>query len=103
MPDEQAREARAISPAREQERAAITLAEQRGREAAELAGRLDDHSEHLRVLDGSVERSAKELHEVREGLRRLTTAFEQGIAIAAARAQDAKEAAEKQVSTRTFV
>jgi hypothetical protein len=100
--DEQ-RDTKAAGLARDQERAAISLAEQRGREAAQLEGRLDEHDKHFAVVNGSIERTAKGLERLEGVVADLAGAFKENAAVTAARAADAKEAAERQVSTRTFV
>lgn len=100
---DQQREQKATNLARDQERTAIELAEQRGREAARLEGRLDDHDKHFKVVNGSIERTARGLERLEGVVAELAASFKENAAVTTARAADAKEAAERQVSTRTFV
>jgi HKD family nuclease len=69
---------------------------QRGQASAQMKGQLESHERRLNAINGSIDRST-------QALDALKAAFEQNIAIAQARAEDAKTAAEKQVSTRTFL
>lgn len=76
---------------------------QRGQAAAKMKGQLESHEKRLNAINGSIERSASAQERTSERLESLRAAFEQNIAIAQARAEDAKQAAERQVSTRTFL
>lgn len=76
---------------------------QRGQAAAKMKGQLESHEKRLNAINGSIERSTRAQERTNERLDALKNAFEQSIAIASARAEDAKTTAEKQVSTRTFV
>lgn len=76
---------------------------QRGQATAKMKGQLDSHEQRLNAINGSIERGAKAQEETNERLKALKAAFETSIAIATARAEDAKTAAEKQVSTRGYV
>jgi HKD family nuclease len=76
---------------------------QRGQESAQMKGQLASHERRLDAINGSIDRSAKAQERMGERLDALKAAFEQNIAIAQARAEDAKQAAERQVSTRTFL
>ena len=68
----------------------------RGQASARLKSAVDSHEQRLNAINGSIDRLSREVSEMK-------AAFERSVAITAARAQDAKTAAEKQVSTRTFV
>lgn len=68
----------------------------RGQAAAVLKGTVEAHEKRLNAINGSIDRLA---HAVGD----LKGAFERSLAVTQARAEDAKTAAEKQVSTRTFI
>lgn len=82
---------------------ALALAEKRGGEMAKIDARLAEHDRHLEAINGSIGETARGLQQVRSEVNDLRSEFRQSIAIAADRASMAKEAAEAQVSTRTFV
>jgi hypothetical protein len=99
-----------METAQEREEKALELAEARGRRAQVVDGRLDGHDKHFKLLNGSMDRSAKaqeafaaELTAVKEGLAQVVAKQEMAAAVSAALAKAAKEAAEKQVSTKAFI
>jgi len=73
----------------EREEKAISLAEQRGRRQQVVDGRLDGHDAHFKRLNGSLERTATELHNLRTEVGKLGEAFRQSTAIAEAKAKAA--------------
>ena len=87
--------------------AAEQRAFERGQSSAKFEARVAVLEGWRTTVNGSIDRHAKATRDLTEEVSQLKGAFERSIAIAAARAQDAKEAAEKsaaqQVSTRTFV
>jgi len=98
LPEPESKQRSASQERREREEAF-----QRGRETAMIEARLNGHDARLDAINGSIDRTGNELRSVGEKLSRLDDAFRQSVAVAAARADDAKKDAEKQVSTRTFI
>lgn len=86
---------------------AVEEAEQRaflrGQQSAVMKTQIESHETRLNAINGSIERGTQVQRGLAQEIADLRVAFEQSIAIAAARAEDAKSAAEAQVSTRTFV
>lgn len=82
------------------EQSAIEAAEGRARAMARIDSHLDQHDRQLAGITDSVGRSASELRAVRESVADLRNEFRQSLAIAADRAQTAKEIAQKQVTSR---
>ena len=56
---------RARTLAREETDRAVAVAEKRAREMAMLESRLSNHDEHFKVINGSVERTAKALEDLK--------------------------------------
>lgn len=75
----------------------------RGQAAAQMKGQLEAHEARLNRINGSIDRSARSQAELASEVSSLRASIEKSAAIATARAEDVKLAAEKQVSTRTFV
>lgn len=86
---------------------AVEAAEQRaferGRESAQLKAQVQSHERRLDAINGSIDRGAKAQEHTASKLRDLTATVERTAAIALARGEDAKLAAEKQVTKREFV
>lgn len=86
---------------------AVEEAEQRafarGQASAEMKGQIESHERRLNVINGTIERGTQTTRALAQEISDLRVAFEKSIAIAATRAEEAKNAAEAQVSTRTFV
>lgn len=89
--------------AEEEFRKEIFLAEQRGKEHAEVSAKLKNHEDRINSQDVLIAKASVAQSELKESINRLYSAFEKSTGIAEARAADAKVAMEKQVSTRTFV
>lgn len=75
----------------------------RGQAAAQMKGQLEAHEARLNRINGSIDRAARSQAELASEVSSLRASIEKSAAIATARAEDVKLAAEKQVSTRTFV
>jgi chromosome segregation ATPase len=83
--------------------AAEERAYQRGQATAKLKAQVESHERRLSAVNGSIERNANEMHNLAGTVSKLGEDFRQSVAITADRAQAAREAAERQVSTRTFI
>jgi hypothetical protein len=81
---------------------AVDLAFKRGAEMAEINARLADHDRHLGAINGSLDALTRETHAVSTRVETLSNKFDQGVAVATARAADAEKAARSQVSARQF-
>lgn len=104
MPEtDAARETRAAELARENEAAAIVLAEKRGQEQARLEGAIQSHEQRLSAINGSIERSASAQRGMVSELAALSARFDKKAGEDQVRAEAATEAAAKQVDKRTFV
>lgn len=86
---------------------AIEAAEQRaferGQNSARLKAEVEAHERRLNMINGSIARHAQATENLAATVNNLSADFRQSIAVAQARAKDAAEAAERQVSTRTFL
>lgn len=87
--------------------AAEQRAFERGQQSAKLKAQVDSHERRLNAINGSISRHADEARNLAETVTKLGEDFRTSVAVATARAVEAKEAAkeaaERQVSTRTFV
>jgi hypothetical protein len=96
------RERRARDLRGEEERRAIALAEKRAQDAAKVESHLAEHDRRLEAINGSINKTAGELHGLNRQVNDLSAEFRQSLAVAAARAGDAERAAKRQVSSREF-
>lgn len=98
MPDEKEM-LRNLSAVEEAEQRAYV----RGQETTLVKSRLDEHDRRLAAINGSIDKAARKSGELADRVDKLSSLIERNAAIVSARAEDAKQAAEAQVSTRTFV
>ena len=87
----------------EAEARALRLAEQRGRESANIDARLDEHERHLKAINGSITSSANELHALKGVVNELKEVVANRELIATTRNEEAEKRAKTNVTTREFV
>lgn len=76
---------------------------QRGQASMAMQGQIESHERRLNAINGTIERGTQTTRALTQEIADLRNSFEQSVAVTAARAADAKKAAEAQVSTRTFL
>jgi predicted nucleic acid-binding Zn-ribbon protein len=75
----------------------------RGQESAALKAKVESHEKRLNALNGSIDRSTAALRQLEKTVDKIGEQVRGSAAVTATRAEDAKAAAEKGLSTRTFV
>jgi hypothetical protein len=87
---------------RQREDRATKLAYEKGRRDMEVDNRLNGHDEHLRAINGSIERGARATERVESKVDALAEQVRTEGAVGKALAAQATAAIERQVSTRDF-
>lgn len=84
----------------QRERRLIAEAERRAREDAEVLSRLAAHDEQFKRQEEWTRQATAERAALKQQLADLAAAFSRSLTVAETRAEDAKKAAAKQVTTR---
>lgn len=84
----------------DRERRAIDLAEKRARETARVEAHLAEHDRRLDRINAAIAENSGKLSGLSAEVSRLSGQFQQSVAVATARAQDAETLARKQVTSR---
>jgi AmiR/NasT family two-component response regulator len=74
-----------------------------GKVAADIQARLDEHGRHLTTINGSIDHTGRELAKLHKDLDDLKADLNTREQVSRALAKVVKDAAARQVTTRTFV